>query len=41
MSGSLTNFLAGDHAAFRIILRAHNTLEEGPGGLYDTYEQLA
>jgi hypothetical protein len=28
-------------AALRTILAAHNTLEEDPGGLYDTCEQLA
>jgi hypothetical protein len=28
-------------AAIRVILTAHNALEEGPGGLYETCEQLA
>ena len=28
-------------AAIRAILAAHNPIEEGPGGLYDTCEQLA
>jgi hypothetical protein len=28
-------------AALRVILTAHNALEEGPGGLYETCEQLA
>jgi hypothetical protein len=28
-------------AALRGILAAHNTIEEGPGGLYDTCERLA
>jgi hypothetical protein len=28
-------------AAIRTILTAHNALEEGPGGLYETCEQLA
>jgi hypothetical protein len=28
-------------AAIRTVLTAHNTLEEGPGGVYDRCEQLA
>jgi hypothetical protein len=28
-------------AALRVVLTAHNALEEGPGGLYETCKQLA
>jgi hypothetical protein len=44
--GALTSLMVpspspGIVAAIRTILAAHNALEEGPGGLYETCEQIA
>jgi hypothetical protein len=44
--GALTSLMVpspspGGIAAIRAILAAHNPLEEGPGGLYETCEQLS